>query len=225
MNKHNPLSLALAFIAGVVLTWGYIKLSSDEVATVVTTQAQVVEQEVKILPAKTGAAELERVSQPQQVAAVTEATEAEARLSKSTDEQPLEEQLQQLKLELAQQRALVKRYETQAQAPSDFEQALLDKFEQQSRNEEWAYRTETAMKDFLQTADLSVNPELISAQCKSSICKFELAAPKDSDEFDHTQWRELSDQLVKQEFWQQFTFSTSKSSDRDFSLLLATESD
>jgi len=84
MNKHNPLSLALAFIAGVVLTWGYIKLSSDEVAAVATTQAQVVEQEVKILPPKTGAAELERVSQPQQVAAVAETTEAEARLSQST---------------------------------------------------------------------------------------------------------------------------------------------
>ena len=222
MSKNNPLSLLLAFIAGVVLTSGYFTFSSDEAAPVTTTQTKVLEQEVKILPANTVAA-LETVSQPQQIVDIADT--AQDTSAQSTDEQPLEEQLQQLKHELAQQRALVKRYETQAQAPSDFEQALLDKFAQQSRNEEWAYRTETAMKDFLQTADLGISPELVSAQCKSSICKFELAAPKDSDEFDHTQWRELSDQLVKQEFWQQFTFSTSKSSDRDFSLLLATESD
>lgn len=223
MSKHNPFSLALAFITGVVLTWGYFTWSSDEAAPVITTKTQVLEQEVKIMPASTAAAELDTVSQSQQVADIT--STAQDASAQTKDEQPLEEQLQQLKHELAQQRALVKRYEKQSQAPSDFEQALLDKFEQQNRNEEWAYRTETAMKDFLQTADLSVNPELISAQCKSSVCKFELAAPKDNEDFDHTQWRELNDQLVKQEFWQQFTVSTSKSSDRDFSLLLATESD
>lgn len=221
MNKYKPFSLALAFIAGVVLTWGYFKLNSEVAAPVSTAQTQVVAQEVKILPSNTVASELDTVSEPQQIAEVAEAIDT----TQTSDEQPLEEQLQQLKHELAQQRALVKRYEKQAQAPSDFEQALLNKFEQQNRNEEWAYRTETAMKDFLQTADLSVDPELISAQCKSSVCKFELAAPKDIEDFDHTQWRELNDQLVKQEFWQQFTVSTSKSSDRDFSLLLATESD
>ena len=43
----------------------------------------------------------------------------------------------------------------------------------------------TAMKDFLQIADLGITPELVSAQCKSSVCKFELAAPKDVDDFDH----------------------------------------
>lgn len=223
MSKHSPFSLALAFITGVVLTWGYFTWSSDEAAPAATTQTQVLEQEVKMLPTNTVASELETVSKPQQVADSTPTTED--RSAQTADEQPLEEQLQQLKHELAQQRALVKRYQTQAQAPSDFEQALLDKFEQQSRNEEWAYRTETAMKDFLQTADLSISPELISAQCKSSVCKFELAAPKDNDDFTHTQWRELNDQLVKQDFWQQFTVSTSKSSDRDFSLLLATESE
>ncbi|MGO3850165.1 hypothetical protein NDQ71_15845 [Pseudoalteromonas sp. KG3] len=223
MSKHNPFSLALAFITGVVLTWGYFTWSSDEAAPVTTTKTQVLEQEVKIMPASTAAAELDTVSQSQQVADIT--STAQDASAQTKDEQPLEKQLQQLKHELAQQRALVKRYQTQAQAPSDFEQALLDKFEQQSRNEEWAYRTETAMKDFLQTADLSISPELVSAQCKSSVCKFELAAPKDNDDFTHTQWRELNDQLVKQDFWQQFTVSTSKSSDRDFSLLLATESD
>ena len=223
MNKNNPFSLLLAFITGVVLTSGYFTFSSDEAAPVTTTQTQVLEQGVKIMPASTVAAELDTVSLSQQVADIPPTAQDVS--AQTTDEQPLEEQLQQLKHELAQQHALVKRYEKQSQAPSDFEQALLDKFEQQNRNEEWAYRTETAMKDFLQTADLGSSPELVSAQCKSSVCKFELAAPKDSNEFDHTQWRELNDLLVKQEFWQQFTVTTAKSSDRDFSLLLAIESD
>ncbi|NMM40037.1 hypothetical protein [Pseudoalteromonas arctica] len=223
MSKNNPLSLLLAFIAGVVLTWGYFTLSSDETTPVTTTQTQVLEQKVKIMPASTVAAELDIVSQSQQVTEIT--SSAQDASAQTTDEQPLEEQLQQLNHELARQRALVKRYEKQSQAPSDFEQALLDKFTKQSRNEEWAYRTETAMKDFLQIADLGITPELVSAQCKSSLCKFELAAPKDVDDFDHTQWRELNDKLVQQDFWQQFKLSTSKSSDRDFSLLLSTESE
>ena len=223
MSKNNPLSLLLAFIAGVVLTSGYFTFSSDEAAPVTTTQAKVLEQEVKIMPASTAAAELDTVSQSQQVADIT--STAQDASAQTTDEQPLEEQLQQLKHELLQQQKLVKAYEQQLQAPSDFEQALLDKFTEQSRNEEWAYRTETAMKDFLQIADLGITPELVSAQCKSSVCKFELAAPKDVDDFDHTQWRELNDKLVQQDFWQQFKVSTSKSSDRDFSLLLSTESE
>ncbi|MBB1293190.1 MAG: hypothetical protein ACJAVX_003686 [Pseudoalteromonas rhizosphaerae] len=223
MSKNDPFSLLLAFITGVVLTWSYFALSSDEAAPVTTTQTQVLEQEVKIMPASTVAAELDTVSQSQQVTDIT--SSAQDTSAQTTDEQTLEQQVQQLKRELLQQQKLVKAYEQQLQAPSDFEQALLDKFTEQSRNEEWAYRTETAMKDFLQIADLGITPELVSAQCKSSVCKFELAAPKDVDDFDHTQWRELNDKLVQQDFWQQFKVSTSKSSDRDFSLLLSTESE
>ncbi len=135
----------------------------------------------------------------------------------------LQLQVVALKRELATQKAAVKSYQKQLQGPSDFEQMLLDKFDQQKRDEEWAYRTEVALQDFLITADLTIAPELVSAECKTSVCKFELVAPQGNEEFDHRQWRELNDKLVKQAFWQQFKTSASTSSDDDFKLLLSTE--
>ena len=94
MSKHNLFSLALAFITGVVLTWGYFTWSSDEAAPAATTQTQVLEQQVKMLPTNTVASELETVPKPQQVADSTPTTEDTS--AQTADEQPLEEQLQQL---------------------------------------------------------------------------------------------------------------------------------
>ena len=107
--------------------------------------------------------------------------------------------------------------------PSDFEKVLRDKFEKQTRDEEWAYRTEMALQDFLLTADLAIMPDIVSAKCKTTVCEFELAAPADNDTFGSAQWRELNDKLMKQEFWQQFKSTTSTSSDSELKLLLSTE--
>ena len=223
MSNNGLFSRVLAFAAGVVLTWGYFQLASSKTTPVHTPLTHEVEQQRDIMATDVETAVANQAANFAQ--AIDSKKMAIAPQQQTAEEQTLEQQVQQLKRELLQQQKLVKAYEQQLQAPSDFEQALLDKFTEQSRNEEWAYRTETAMKDFLQIADLGITPELVSAQCKSSVCKFELAAPKDVDDFDHTQWRELNDKLVQQDFWQQFKVSTSKSSDRDFSLLLSTESE
>ncbi|KKK74728.1 hypothetical protein LCGC14_2880880, partial [marine sediment metagenome] len=139
------------------------------------------------------------------------------------DELPLEEQVTQLKQQLAEQKATLKSVLKQMRGPSDFEKVLRDKFEKQTRDEEWAYRTEMALQDFLLTADLAIMPDIVSAKCKTTVCEFELAAPADNDTFGSAQWRELNDKLMKQEFWQQFKSTTSTSSDSELKLLLSTE--
>ncbi|MDQ9090969.1 hypothetical protein RC083_05095 [Pseudoalteromonas haloplanktis] len=228
MMKNNFTALLLAFIAGVACASIFFGVILFSQLAAIADDAQS-EQAYQKFVTEIQSISLESVSDH---AVSKHSQTAEVDVLESSTSSPdventraLETQLAQLQVELEAQRKLVKTYEKRLTAPSDLEQALLTKFDEQNRNEEWAYRTETAMKDFLQMADLSISPELVSAQCKSSVCKFELVAPQDIDDFGHTQWRELNDQLVKQEFWQQFTVTTSKSSDRDFSLLLATESD
>ncbi|KPH61917.1 hypothetical protein HJP15_03455 [Pseudoalteromonas sp. NEC-BIFX-2020_002] len=223
MIKNIYLSLLLAFLAGVTITsvfFGFIASSQlaffeDDVQSEQAFQTFLNESDsIKLPPAPVSATQSQTDIAGVNISAISELV----------NPAPLEAQLEELRVELETQRKLVKVYEKRLNAPTDLEQALLTQFDEQTRNEEWAYRTETAMKDFLQTADLSITPDMVNAQCKSSVCKFDLSAPKDMDDFNHIHWRELNDKLVKQEFWQQFTVSTSKSSDRDFSLLLATES-
>ena len=217
MIKNSPLSLLLAFIAGITLASGYFFLTAptpyqqEANVKLIQTQSKVSKEpvevtQVSVLPTM----EVEKES-------------ADSDLGSDHSKEQLQQQVKELEQALAVQKATVKSYQKQLRAPSDFEQVLLDKFDQQTRNEEWAYRTETALQDFLITADLTITPELVSAQCKTSVCKFELVAPKGNEEFDHRQWRELNDKLVKQAFWQQFKTSTSTSSDDDFQLLLSTE--
>lgn len=219
MIKNSPLSLLLAFVAGVILASGYFLLTAPV----------SYEQDTDIKHIQSISKASKNRSEPIQTVAlaVAETPVQQTEIDSNNDNANVTEQLQQqvvaLKRELATQKAAVKSYQKQLQGPSDFEQMLLDKFDQQKRDEEWAYRTEVALQDFLITADLTITPELVSAQCKTSVCKFELVAPQGNEEFDHRQWRELNDQLVQQAFWQQFKTSTSTSSDSDFKLLLSTE--
>lgn len=217
MIKNSPLSLLLAFITGIIIASGYFLLTAPFEQSIEKKHIQSISN-----------ASLNR-SEPIQTVALadTETSVQQTEINSNNDNANVTEQLQlqvvALKLELATQKAAVKSYQKQLQGPSDFEQMLLDKFDQQKRDEEWAYRTEVALQDFLITADLTIAPELVSAECKTSVCKFELVAPQGNEEFDHRQWRELNDKLVKQAFWQQFKTSTSTSSDDDFKLLLSTE--
>ncbi|WP_394192347.1 hypothetical protein [Pseudoalteromonas atlantica] len=216
MIKNSPLSLLLAFIAGVIIASGYFLLIAPFDQNTDKKHIQSISKASTSTPAPVQTVAL----------AVTEIPDQQT-LTDNNDTSRSAEQLQQqvveLKRELATQKAAVKSYQKQLQGPSDFEQMLLDKFDQQNRDEEWAYRTEVALQDFLITADLTITPELVSAECKTSVCKFELVAPQGNEEFDHRQWRELNDKLVKQAFWQQFKTSTSTSSDESFKLLLSTE--
>ncbi|MGS0536497.1 hypothetical protein [Pseudoalteromonas sp. SaAl2] len=217
MIKNSPLPLLLAFMAGVTLTCGYF-LFTEPTSSQQHTDVEFIQTHPKVSSEFVEVAQID-VSPTVQV----EKQPDDSDLDSSHSKEQLQQQVKELKQALAVQKATVKSYQKQLRAPSDFEQVLLDRFDEQTRDEEWAYRTETALKDFLVTADLAVAPELVSAQCKTSVCKFELVAPEDNDAFDHTQWRELNDKLVKQEFWQQFKTSTSTSSDDDFKLLLSTE--
>lgn len=225
MSKNSLLMLVIGFIAGVGLTWSYFNLASGNSKPAELQQVNSKQQaapvvlQPKIAEVKTQSAAPERGASLAQ----EEGLPLTNTNKQPVDELPLEEQVSQLKQQLAEQKTLMKNARQQLRAPSDAQAALQAQFDEQIRNEEWAYQTEIALQDFLLTSDLSATPEVVSAECKATVCKFELAAPTDNDSFDHTQWRELNDKLLKQEFWLQFKRTTSTSIDTELTLLMATE--
>ena len=225
MNKNNVLTLGVGFIAGVGLTWGYFSLASSDSTPAKVQHADTKQQTPLVQPAKISEATAKRVvpAAPEQSARLEQKDISPKPDPQPLDELPLEEQVTQLKLQLAKQKSVMESVVKQLRAPNDVQAALQAQFDEQQRDEEWAYQTETALQDFLLTADLASIPDIVSAECKTSVCKFKLAAPTDNDSFDHTQWRELNDKLMKQKLWLQFKRTTSTSSDTELTLLMATE--
>ena len=225
MNKNSLLTLGIGFIAGVGLTWSYFNLSSSDSTPAKVQHADTKQQTPLVQPAKISEATAELVvpAAPEQSARLEQKDISPKPDPQLLDELPLEEQVTQLKLQLAQQKSVMESLVKQLRAPNDVQAALQAQFDEQQRDEEWAYQTETALQDFLLTADLASIPDIVSAECKTSVCKFKLAAPTDNDSFDHTQWRELNDKLMKQKLWLQFKRTTSTSSDTELTLLMATE--
>ncbi|MBH0068425.1 hypothetical protein [Pseudoalteromonas sp. NZS100] len=225
MNKNSLLALGIGFIAGVGLTWGYFNAASSHPESVKSQPSYEKQQKLHTEQQSNEVLSNADSAVPEQVASIEPAEVSPTTNSETQmlDELPLEEQVIQLKQQLAEQKATVKSILKQMRGPSDFEQILRDKFENQTRDEEWAYRTEMALQDFLLTADLSIIPDVVSAKCKKTVCEFELAAPTDNDTFGNAQWRELNDKLMEQEFWQQFKSTTSTSSDSELKMLLSTE--
>ena len=225
MNKNSLLALGIGFIAGVGLTWSYFNAASSHPESVKSQPSY--EKQKKLHTEQQSNEVLSNADSavPEQVASIEPAEVSPTTNSETQmlDELPLEEQVTQLKQQLAEQKAALKSVLKKMRGPSDFEQILRDKFENQTRDEEWAYRTEMALQDFLLTADLSIIPDVVSAKCKKTVCEFELAAPTDNDTFGNAQWRELNDKLMEQEFWQQFKSTTSTSSDSELKMLLSTE--
>ncbi|TMO78801.1 hypothetical protein CWC16_14445 [Pseudoalteromonas sp. S3776] len=225
MNKNSLLTLGIGFIAGVGLTWSYFNLVSSDASPAKLQHANTKQQAPVVQPPKGSDATTKPVvpAAPEQSAALVQKDNPPNPDPQPLDELSLEEQVAQLKQQLAAQKTLMKNAVQQLRDPSDAQAVLQTQFDEQTRNEEWAYQTETALQDFLLTSDLSAIPEIVSAACKTTVCKFELAAPTDNDSFDHTQWRELNDKLMKQEFWLQFKRTTSTSSDTELTLFMATE--
>ncbi|KAA1163208.1 hypothetical protein [Pseudoalteromonas distincta] len=225
MNKNSLLALGIGFIAGVGLTWSYFNAASSHPESVKSQPSYEKQQKLHTEQQSNEVLSNADSAVPEQVASIEPAEVSPTTNSETQmlDELPLEEQVTQLKQQLAEQKATVKSILKQMRGPSDFEQILRDKFENQTRDEEWAYRTEMALQDFLLTADLSIIPDVVSAKCKKTVCEFELAAPTDNDTFGNAQWRELNDKLMEQEFWQQFKSTTSTSSDSELKMLLSTE--
>lgn len=225
MNKNNVLTLGVGFIAGVGLTWGYFSLASNDSTPAKVQHADTKQQTPLVQPAKISEATAKRVvpAAPEQSARLEQKDISPKPDPQLLDELPLEEQVTQLKLQLVKQKSVMESVVKQLRSPNDAQAALQAQFDEQQRDEEWAYQTETALQDFLLTADLASIPDIVSAECKTSVCKFKLAAPTDNDSFDHTQWRELNDKLMKQKLWLQFKRTTSTSSDTELTLLMATE--
>ncbi|QCU73395.1 hypothetical protein [Pseudoalteromonas distincta] len=225
MNKNSLLALGIGFIAGVGLTWSYFNAASSHPESVKSQPSYEKQQKLHTEQQSNEVLSNADSAVPEQVASIEPAEVSPATNSETQmlSELPLEEQVTQLKLQLAEQKAALKSVLKKMRSPSDFEQILRDKFENQTRDEEWAYRTEMALQDFLLTADLSIIPDVVSAKCKKTVCEFELAAPTDNDTFGNAQWRELNDKLMEQEFWQQFKSTTSTSSDSELKMLLSTE--
>lgn len=225
MNKNSLLALGIGFIAGVGLTWSYFNAASSHPESVKSQPSYEKQQKLHTEQQSNEVLSNADSAVPEQVASIepTEDTPTTNSETQMLDELPLEEQVTQLKQQLAEQKAALKSVLKKMRSPSDFEQILRDKFENQTRDEEWAYRTEMALQDFLLTADLSIIPDVVSAKCKKTVCEFELAAPTDNDTFGNAQWRELNDKLMEQEFWQQFKSTTSTSSDSELKMLLSTE--
>ena len=225
MNKNSLLALGIGFIAGVGLTWGYFNAASSHPESVKSQPSYEKQQKLHTEQQSNEVLSNADSAVPEQVASIEPAEVSPTTNSETQmlDELPLEEQVTQLKQQLAEQKAALKSVLKKMRGPSDFEQILRDKFENQTRDEEWAYRTEMALQDFLLTADLSIIPDVVSAKCKKTVCEFELAAPTDNDTFGNAQWRELNDKLMEQEFWQQFKSTTSTSSDSELKMLLSTE--
>jgi dsDNA-binding SOS-regulon protein len=226
MKKNTLLILILGFLAGVSSTWGYFNLTTAAPAKSATTEVDDEAPEVNqpqgnaninksqgIITATDGVVSLEK----------THETDLNSVTPNSADELPLEEQVIELKQQLAKQKAAMNRILKQQRGPAAAEAALQDKFDDQIRDEEWAYKTETALRDFLFTSGMTFTPDVVVAKCKTTVCKFKLAAPADIEGFDHTQWRELDNKLIKQDFWKQFKRSSSKLDDSEFTLLLSTE--
>jgi hypothetical protein len=225
MNKNSLLALGIGFIAGVGLTWSYFNAASSHPESVKSQPSYEKQQKLHTEQQSNEVLSNADSAVPEQVASIEPAEDTPTTNSETQmlDELPLEEQVTQLKQQLAEQKAALKSVLKKMRSPSDFEQILRDKFEKQTRDEEWAYRTEMALQDFLLTADLSIIPDVVSAKCKKTVCEFELAAPTDNDTFGNAQWRELNDKLMEQEFWQQFKSTTSTSSDSELKMLLSTE--
>ncbi|EGI74370.1 hypothetical protein PH505_ah00900 [Pseudoalteromonas distincta] len=225
MNKNSLLALGIGFIAGVGLTWSYFNAASSHPESVKSQPSYEKQKKLHTEQQSNEVLSNADFAVPEQVASIEPAEVSPTTNSETQmlDELPLEEQVTQLKQQLAEQKAALKSVLKKMRSPSDFEQILRDKFENQTRDEEWAYRTEMALQDFLLTADLSIIPDVVSAKCKKTVCEFELAAPTDNDTFGNAQWRELNDKLMEQEFWQQFKSTTSTSSDSELKMLLSTE--
>jgi len=227
MNKNSLLTLGIGFIAGAGLTWGYLNLAPNDLEPAQSQQSNTLLQKSHAQQSNSNEVTSNKVISAATEQAVileqNESTTSTAFESQDIDALPLEEQVTQLKLQLIKQKSLMESVVKQLRAPNDVEAALQAQFDEQQRDEEWAYQIETALQDFLLTADLASIPDIVSAECRSSVCKFKLAAPTDNDSFDHTHWRELNDKLMKQELWLQFKRTTSTSSDTELTLLMATE--
>ncbi|WP_244151641.1 hypothetical protein [Pseudoalteromonas agarivorans] len=112
MNKNSLLTLGIGFIAGVGLTWSYFNLSSSDANPAKLQHADTTKQQASFVqPIKSSEAIAKRVvpAAPEQSARIEQKDNTPKPESQPLDELPLEEQVSQLKQQLAAQKALMKK--------------------------------------------------------------------------------------------------------------------
>ena len=147
--------------------------------------------------------ELQTVEVPDQQATPVinkQVVEINSDSSAAVSKSELEQQVAELKLQVENQQAVIASYRSSAIPPQQIDSHLDELYtllEEQSRDEAWAYQVETAMSDFLITADLPVQPQLSVSSCKSSVCQFKLLQPEGSDDLPSHYWRNYMQDLHK----------------------------
>ncbi|MEI8644678.1 hypothetical protein P4S60_03295 [Pseudoalteromonas sp. Hal040] len=173
--------------------------------------------------------ELQAVEVPAQQATSVinkEVSEVNSDVAVAPSKSELEQQVAELKLQVENQQAVIASYRSSAIPPQQIDShldELYTLFEEQARDEAWAYQVETAMSDFLIMADLPVQPQLSVSSCKSSVCQFKLLQPEGSDDLPSHYWRNLTDKMMEQSWWKQFKFTSTTSSDDSLTIIASTQ--
>ncbi|WP_105255709.1 hypothetical protein [Pseudoalteromonas sp. T1lg75] len=123
----------------------------------------------------------------------------------------------QLEGQLAQAQQQIKVLQRALKGPEEMETQLQQLFEQETRDENWAYLTETQTSDFVYSEGFADKVALEKVQCKSTVCRIEFSTLEGAELDPRTGWRQLQSRLDKQPWWRQFQRTSSVSSDGSLS--------
>ncbi|WP_105188203.1 hypothetical protein [Pseudoalteromonas sp. T1lg48] len=127
------------------------------------------------------------------------------------------EETAQLAQQLAQAKQEIKVLQRALKGPEEMESQLQQLFEQEARDESWAYLTETQTSDFVFSEGFADKVALDKVQCKSTVCRIEFSALEGVTLDPRTDWRQLQSRLDKQPWWRQFQRTSAVSSDGSLS--------
>ncbi|MBS3798194.1 hypothetical protein [Pseudoalteromonas sp. BDTF-M6] len=225
----NQLVMAVATAFFVGLGCGYALFSDGEQATATKVSAP----QSAALPSQADAVLLaesdnpdsnqELQAEPSQVEPIQAEPfldESPATLAESTDaedEEPNSEEAAQLAQQLAQAKQEIRVLQRALKGPEEMESQLQQLFEQEARDESWAYLTETQTSDFVFSEGFADKVALDKVQCKSTVCRIEFSALEGTTLDPQTDWRQLQSRLDKQPWWRQFQRTSAVSSDGSLS--------
>ncbi|MFC3031940.1 hypothetical protein ACFOEE_05375 [Pseudoalteromonas fenneropenaei] len=107
-------------------------------------------------------------------------------------------------------------------SPQDIDKQMMDVFEAELRDPQFADETELQIRDFLFQKGFSEQIEVASVGCKTTVCQFSFV-PRNKDKFDSKTWRTVADSMFETEWWRKFQTSSSRSSDEEMSIKVSTK--
>ncbi|MBQ4831997.1 hypothetical protein J8L70_01965 [Pseudoalteromonas sp. MMG010] len=192
MRVTYLLTIFIAVISGALLSRLYFKVSESAIIT--TSNETSVQPAAKAL-----------LSKGKLVSSLVDASESTLLLQQ--ENQQLKQQISTLSETITAQQAQLLALQ-QANATRDNQSIVY--FENllslQKRDESWAYQVESAIQDFVATADLYPQLQLDELGCKATVCQFTLTHDL-NDGHDLYYWRNVNDFLLKQPWWQQFNYT------------------